>query len=87
MFEFTVLPMGVKNGPAVFQRIIMRVLRDHPHACVYIDDVLIVTGPMVHETIVETHFKAVQEVLEAFRKANITAKGSKVHLFMTMIKF
>ena len=62
-------------------------LRDQPHACVYIDDVLIGTGPMVHETIVETHFKAVQEVLEAFRKAKITAKGSKVHLFMTMIKF
>ena len=51
--------MGFKNGPAMFQRMIMCVLRDQPHACVYIDDVLIGTGPMVQKTIVGTHFKAV----------------------------
>ena len=27
-FEFTVLPMGVKNGPAMFQRMIMWILRE-----------------------------------------------------------
>jgi len=43
-FEFTVLPMGVKNGPAMFQRMIMWILRDVHESCVYIDDVLIGTG-------------------------------------------
>ena len=87
IYEFTVLPMGVKNGPAMFQRMIMWVLRDLSQACVYIDDVLIGTGYILNTTIISHHYDAVIEVLEAFRKAEITAKGSKVHLFMTMIKF
>ena len=31
-YEFTVLTMGVKNGPAMFQRMIMWILRDLPQA-------------------------------------------------------
>ena len=66
---------------------IMWVLRDLPHACVYIDDVLIGTGAVEGKTMVNVHFEAVVDVLEAFRQAQVTAKGTKVHLFMTSIKF
>ena len=40
LYHWTVLPMGVKNGPAMFQRLIQWILRGIPHAIVYIDDVL-----------------------------------------------
>ena len=90
-YEFTVLPMGIKNGPAMFQRMIMWILRDLPQACGYIDDVLVGSGGTsskeTAKELLTNHFDAVCEVLEAFRRHRITAKGSKVHLFMTMIKF
>ena len=47
-YEFNVLPMGVRNGPAMFQRMIMWILRDVPQACVYIDDVLVVVLLVPH---------------------------------------
>ena len=37
--------MGVKNGPAVLQRMIQWVLRELPFGLVYIDDVLVGTAP------------------------------------------
>ena len=42
--EWLVLPMGVKVGPQVFQRLVQRVLRTCPHSGPYIDDVLTGTG-------------------------------------------
>lgn len=42
MYEFTVMPFGVTNGPGTFQRYIDEVLRPHEaYASWYIDDVLI----------------------------------------------
>ena len=43
VYQWTVLPMGVKNGPALFQRMISWVLRDLTQVLVYIDDVLVGT--------------------------------------------
>ena len=47
--------MGVKNGPAMFQRMTMWILRDMPHVCVYIVDVLVGTG-QVFFFLVQEHF-------------------------------
>lgn len=49
LFEFNVMPFGLKNAPAVFQRLMELVLRDlnpesddgHPFVSVLIDDLLI----------------------------------------------
>ena len=86
-YEFTVLPMGVKNGPAMFQRMIMWILKDVPYACVYIDDVLVGSGHAHGRALLYEHFEAVSSVLDEFHRHQVTAKGSKVHLFMSMIKF
>jgi hypothetical protein len=37
--------LGVKNGPAMFQRMISWVLRDFPDVLVYIDDILLGSAP------------------------------------------
>ena len=90
MYEWTVLPMGVKNGPSMFQRMIMWVLRDLPFVIVYIDDVLVGTPippENSEEDILDLHYRHVREVLLAFRKHKLFAKGAKMHLFMTTIKF
>ena len=45
VYHWTVLPMGVKNGPAMFQRMIQWSLRELPTVMVYIDDVLVGSPP------------------------------------------
>ena len=45
LFQWTVLPMAVKVGPQVFQRMVAHVLRGcHPASSPYMDDVLTGTG-------------------------------------------
>ena len=39
------LPFGIKTAPTLFQRTMETLLRDLPHVCVYIDNIL-VTRPM-----------------------------------------
>ena len=45
VYQWTVLPIGVKNGPAMFQRMIQWVLRELPFVMGNIDDVLVGTEP------------------------------------------
>ena len=83
-YQWTVLPMGVKNGPAMFQRMIQWVLRDIPRAIVYIDDVLVGTSPENVEKfldILERQFDDVSLVLRAFRRHMLFVKGVKMYLF------
>ena len=44
VYEWKVLPMGVKVGPQVFQRLVQWVVRNCPFSDPYIDDVLTSTG-------------------------------------------
>jgi hypothetical protein len=42
LFHFTVMPFGVSNGPASFQRLMNRVLEEcHEFATAYLDDIVI----------------------------------------------
>ncbi|XP_058448226.1 uncharacterized protein LOC131428341 [Malaya genurostris] len=63
-YEFTRMPFGLKNAPAIFQRAIDDVLRDHiGKICyVYIDDV-VVFGKTLDE-----HLENLKIVLETLRK-------------------
>ena len=90
VYQWTVLPMGVKNGPAMFQRMISWILRDLPQVLVYIDDIL-VGSPMpsshCREDIVDLHNRDVRMTLEAFRRHLLFAQGKKVEMFKQLIKF
>ncbi|MEY3326287.1 MAG: hypothetical protein RL044_240, partial [Actinomycetota bacterium] len=80
-WQFTVMPMGIKNGPAMFQRMISWVLRDVPSAVVYVDDVLCGTPEGKPGAILRDHYRQVSEVLAKFKEHKLCVKGSKVHLF------
>ncbi|CAI7776565.1 unnamed protein product [Closterium sp. NIES-54] len=41
LYEYNVMPFGIRNTPAVFQRAMDQVLKGVPAAACYIDDVLI----------------------------------------------
>ena len=128
-YQWTVLPMGMKQAPALFQRLVNWSLREVPHSRAYVDDILTgtplsavsedkslkTTQPLLHgrssaststtqsssssssanivsnssnsTSLVHQHYLDVCDVLSAFRKYNLTVKGTKVHLFMKTIKF
>ena len=82
-----VLPMGVKNGPAMFQRMIQTCIAHLPFAKVYVDDNMVGSRGKSPEEQLEIHDGHVRQTLEAFRKFKLTLKGVKCYLYMLMIKF
>ncbi|XP_058826825.1 uncharacterized protein LOC131686848 [Topomyia yanbarensis] len=82
-YEFTRMPFGLKNAPAIFQRAIDDVLRDHiGKICyVYIDDV-IVFGKTLNE-----HLKNLKIILETLNNANLKIQLDKCEFLHSEIEF
>jgi len=72
-YEYLVMPFGLCNAPAAFQRWINEVLMEHiDMSCiVYLDDVLIYSNTL------QQHRKEVSNILEAIRKSGMKVKPSK----------
>jgi len=72
-YEYLVMPFGLCNAPAAFQRWINEVLMEHIDMCciVYLDDVLIYSNNL------QQHRKDVSNILEAIRKSGMKVKPSK----------
>lgn len=82
-YEFIRLPMGLKNSPAIFQRVMNLVLAGclGKYAFIYIDDVVI------YSKTAEEHIKHVEDVLQRLREAGLRIKFSKSQLFRTSIDY
>ena len=71
-YEFSRMPFGLMNAPSVFQRLMEQVLLGCRYSCrAYLDDVVVYSASW------EGHLKHVREVLQALRKAGLTAKPTK----------
>ena len=71
-FEFKVMPFGLRNGPAVFQRLMDQVLQqDTERAVVYIDDIGIFSPTW------EQHCIDIRTVLTRLKDAGLTANVTK----------
>ena len=71
-FEFTRMPFGLKNAPAVFQRLMEVVLRDcYEFSAPYIDDIVVFSKDG------EEHVQHLRCVLEALRRFGMTIKEAK----------
>ena len=73
LYEFTVMPFGLCNAPATFQRLMETVLSGLVRECcvVYIDAILV-----VGETF-EEHLSNLRKVLDRLREANLKLKPGK----------
>ena len=77
LFEWNVMPYGLCNAPATFERLMERVLRGHlgKRCLVYLDDVII------HGTTFDTAMSNLRLVFERLKDAGMTLKPAKCKLF------
>ena len=80
-YEFLVLPFGLTNAPAAFQREMNRILGYLPFVVVYLDDILIFSKSE------EEHMSHLRQVLQILREQRLYAKLSKCSFFQTQTLF
>lgn len=82
-FEFNRMPMGLKNSPSTFQRLMNTILYEiQPvKAFVYLDDIVIF-GKTIEE-----HNENLYKVLEALERHNLKLEPEKCNLLKTEIKY
>jgi Reverse transcriptase (RNA-dependent DNA polymerase) len=83
IWEWMVMPMGMRNSPATHQRRVAYALREHiGKIChVYLDDIVIWSND------IEEHKRNVATILNALRKANLFCSLKKSILFTTELSF
>ena len=82
-FEFTVMPFGLCNAPATFQRVMNQLFFRLLDKCVlvYIDDILI------YSRTVEEHKRHLREVFTILQENNFRLKEKKCALFLKSCEF
>ena len=81
LYEFTVMPFGLKTAPATFQRMMDRLLGDMMDVMIYLDDVLIM-GTSIDDLLVKT-----KEVFQRLDGGNLKLKAKKCHIGMREIDY
>ena len=73
LFEFSVLPFGLTNSPASFQRLMGHILRGLEYKCalIYIDDIIIFSKT------IDDHLKHLEEVFLRLNDANLKLNPTK----------
>ena len=87
LFEFQVMPFGLTNAPAVFQRLMQKVVSDlNPpegpdFVGVYVDDLLISSRTF------EEHLDHLCRVMSRLRSANLKLKLTKCHFVRPKVEY
>ena len=71
LYEYNVLPFGMKNAPATFQRMMESVVQGLEHTHAYIDDLITRSDTW------EEHVKNVEELFERLAQARLTVNLGK----------
>ena len=86
-YQWKVQVMGLQNAGAQFQRMMEWILRDHPNADPYIDDIIIgSTGENMEECIIN-HERDLRAVLVDLAVHNIFVDPRKAKFFMEEVEF
>ena len=82
-FRYNVMPMGFKNSPAHYQRVMDDLFRSIPQSelLVYIDDLL------VHSPTIESNLTGIEQTLELLASKNLQLKASKIHALVPSVTF
>ena len=82
-FEWLVMPFGLSNAPAAFQRFMNDIFADLLDVCIviYLDDILIYSEDLA------SHKNHVREVLKHLRKHGLYAREDKCEFHKTSVEF
>ena len=86
-YQRRVMPMGLKNGPVIFQGVMDHVLQGLDCADVYIDDIIIGSSGDTEEELLSSHDRDVRAVLARLRKEELVASVSKTDFFVHLVEF
>jgi reverse transcriptase-like protein/integrase-like protein/chromodomain-containing protein/aspartyl protease len=83
LYEFQVMPFGLANAPAYFQRFVNDIFKDmrDKFVVIYLDDFLIFSNDP------ESHIQHVQAVLQRLRENHLYAKLEKCQFSASTVKF
>jgi len=83
LYQFKVIPFGLVNAPATFQRLMNDVLRDYlrKFCLVYLDDIIIYSKSL------KDHKRHVRKVLQVIKSAGLKLKSAKCKWFKQKIIF
>ena len=87
VMRWKVLVMGLKNGNAIFQRVMEEVLHDLDFADAYVDDIIIGSTGSTREELLANHNRDLRLTLDTLHKAGLFADPSKAQLFMEEVGF
>ena len=82
-YQWCAMPMGLCNSPAVFQRAMSSILKEHiaaGYCLVYLDDVLIMYSTPAK------HVEHIDKVLSALRAANLYCQLPKCHFALRELR-
>src|ERR1700742_2604749 len=83
LFEYNVMPFGLKNAPGTFQRLMDEILREYigEFVIVYLDDI------MIYSKNFEEHMKHIGKVLDKLKENNMIVKLKKCQFGKRNIEF
>ena len=83
LYQFKVLPFGLSNSPATFERLMEHVLAglQWEILLIYLDDVI------VHGQTIDDELENLEKVFLRFRKSNLKLKPKKCFLFQRTVKY
>ena len=83
LWQFTVMPFGLCNAPATFERLMENVLRglSWEICLVYLDDIIVLGKSFTH------HLENLEKVFERLRAANLKLNPKKCNLFRRQVNY
>ena len=70
LFEYTRMTFGMRNAGSTFQRLMDRVMQQHPGYC-YLDDILVGSADMA------AHLRDLRDLFERLQRAGLVVNGDK----------
>ena len=81
LYSSTSLPFGVASSPAIFQKVMDKILQGLPNVICYIDDILVSGEDEA------SHFKSLEEVLNRLEKHGIRLKQEKSCFLLPKVEY
>ena len=85
--QWKVVPMGIINGNAIYQRVMEWELDKFDFADSYVDDVIVGSKRETWEEAVQNHIRDLTQVLDKFEEDKLVVNGSKAHMFMDKVEW